>query len=367
MRLRFIPGGPPEATYARVEGPARHLAAAGHFITSDPGTFWLDEEVARGTEAVILQRPTHRAHLGVFQACRLAGIATVVDLDVPLQAVGSGFVINDQFRPDSGATAACLREADLVSVPTQALADLLKHRVRRIEVLPDGYDDSVPAWTTARTERVQRVAEEISPSALTWFALVGEEDDYANVASRAAAIDQALGGAAARGLPAGVPQDLPTETTGLLVIGDSMLHDAFTLPYDRRRTVDLPDPDALAEALVEADVLLLPLADAPINRVASPRRVIEAAALGIPVVASQTPPVAALIAPGENGYLARTHADWVRAIGRLASSAEERQRCGTALAESVGQTYAWSKLVGRWEESYRRLIAAHGQGRGRQA
>ncbi|MBN1478545.1 glycosyltransferase [Candidatus Sumerlaeota bacterium] len=90
--------------------------------------------------------------------------------------------------------------------------------------------------------------------------------------------------------------------------------------------------------LAEFDINLIPLADTPLNACKSAVHWIEAAALGIPSVASPTGEFPEVIRDGESGFLARHPEEWAEHVATLIESPERRRRMGdTARAEVLAK------------------------------
>lgn len=85
----------------------------------------------------------------------------------------------------------------------------------------------------------------------------------------------------------------------------------------------------LPGVLRDLDVHLAPLVlDEPFNECKSAIKWLEAALVSTPTVASPTGPFREVIRNGENGFLASTEQDWVRAITTLLVSTDRRTRVG---------------------------------------
>lgn len=92
-------------------------------------------------------------------------------------------------------------------------------------------------------------------------------------------------------------------------------------------------------ALRQCDFALAPLEDNPFTRCKSNVKYLESAASGIPLLASHVPAYHTDITHDENGLLATTPDDWLRAISRLCEDAALRQRLGRAAQEHVHRHY----------------------------
>ncbi len=92
--------------------------------------------------------------------------------------------------------------------------------------------------------------------------------------------------------------------------------------------------------LAAADVVLVPLADDPFNACKSAVRALDAAAAGRPVIASDIGDNRALVVPGQTGWLARTPADWARALDAAAALPDRGAAMGRAAR--AGLRERWS-------------------------
>lgn len=103
---------------------------------------------------------------------------------------------------------------------------------------------------------------------------------------------------------------------------------------------------------VDWDVALAPLANTPFNLSKSPIRLLEAAALGIPVVASAVGPYADWAEQAAGSLLlARQPHQWHSHTRRLVNEPETRHGMGL-LARSVASRWTDDALVGLWHDLY---------------
>lgn len=84
---------------------------------------------------------------------------------------------------------------------------------------------------------------------------------------------------------------------------------------------------------IDWSIALAPLADTPFNESKSDLRVLEAAMLGIPVVASATAAYAGSVQHGVTGLLARTAQEWAQHLQTLVEEPEAREEMGKAARE----------------------------------
>ncbi|MDH2414646.1 glycosyltransferase [Nocardioides sp. CER19] len=109
-------------------------------------------------------------------------------------------------------------------------------------------------------------------------------------------------------------------------------------------------------------VALAPLGDDAFNRSKSPLKALEAAAFGIPVVASDAGPYRDFVVDGETGFLCRSDTDWMKAIRALGNDEEMRREMGRKAREVARDltTQAWAP---RWVEAYRQAQLEPAAGR----
>ncbi|HEY2386743.1 MAG TPA: glycosyltransferase [Candidatus Binatia bacterium] len=107
-------------------------------------------------------------------------------------------------------------------------------------------------------------------------------------------------------------------------------------PFARRieRLPFVPWP-RLFRLLAAADICLAPLRADAFSDAKSEVKYLEAGAVGVPTVASPTWAFREAIRHGENGLLAATHDDWVRALDALVADGGLRRRLGNAARDDV--------------------------------
>lgn len=110
---------------------------------------------------------------------------------------------------------------------------------------------------------------------------------------------------------------------------------------DRVKTREFVPWRQLPAVLASFDVNLAPLEQGnPFCEAKSELKWLEAAAVGVPTVASPTAPFRAAIRNGETGFLAATTEEWVEAIRLLATDPARRQAVGEAAAARLEAAYA---------------------------
>ena len=109
-------------------------------------------------------------------------------------------------------------------------------------------------------------------------------------------------------------------------------------------------PVKLAEQ--ECHIAIAPLIDHPFNRAKSELKVLEAWALGIPIVASNIEPYRRAIKHDYDGYLVGPDAEqWFRQMRRLIENPEERYARAIQGAVSLKQNYIMPKIVEQYERA----------------
>ncbi len=104
---------------------------------------------------------------------------------------------------------------------------------------------------------------------------------------------------------------------------------------------------------VDFDVAIAPLADIEFNRSKSYLKALDAAALGIPVVATDLEPYREFVRDGETGYLIPPGDDglWVRRLHELVSDTDMREEMG-AKARELARGYTIQGNWYLWEQAY---------------
>lgn len=313
----------------RILWPARALAEQGHDVTVGDG------HVPAGTDVVVVQRPLRRTYAEqVIPLLQSHGIAVVVEVDDDFRTIDprnpAWRDAHPRLSPDRNwqwlDKAAAL--ADLVTVTTPALAARYGCHGRVI-VLPN----YIP-WSHTT---VQAVPED--RPVLGWTGSVATHPGDLDVA--AAAVRHAL---------AAHPQWRfravgGAQTLRALGLDPGQGHE--TVPW----TTDLTD---YLKQYARLDAAVVPLAPGPFNEAKSWLKGLEAAAVGVPFVASSTGPYRHLHELGA-GLLADSRRDWKRQLGRLLDDEPLRLDLAAAGRQvAAGLTvegHAW-----RWAEAWGQAV-----------
>lgn len=90
------------------------------------------------------------------------------------------------------------------------------------------------------------------------------------------------------------------------------------------------DYDQYLAALSSADAVLVPLSQDPFNACKSAVRLIDAAAVARPVIASPVGDLVNAVVPGKTGWLAATPEEWAGALAALAALPDRGRQMGAA-------------------------------------
>jgi glycosyltransferase involved in cell wall biosynthesis len=286
----------------------------------------------RDADVVIMQRIGTPAMFALMRWFQDRGTAVVLDADDALWSIHHDNVAwkawNNQTQHWRWMDAAA-READLVTVTTQRLADRYgKHG--RIEVLPN----RVPVGVT----QLREPDTEPRPLRFGWTGYVGTHPTDLHV----------IGTAASR---------IMAETdTECLIIGDGQgILSAWELREHAARvtaTGSLPI-EQYFDALNRLDVGLIPLEDSLFNRCKSGLKAAELAAAGVPVVASPTPAHTALAREGFPLLTAEKSREWYEQTRQLLTVPDLRAE----LAEKAHQaacTHTLENHIERWAGAWQR-------------
>lgn len=294
-------------------------------------------EIARGADVIVMQRPMLRRFVEAIPRVQAQGIAVVVDIDDDFTALHRGNAVWERVHPTIGVApgelgSQYLREAcrlaDLVTVTTPRLVDAYAGHGRAW---------IVPNHVPASYLDVERVPLSDRPVA-GWTGSVATHPGDLQVT---------------RG---GVARAVETVGAGFHVVGPADgVRERLGLAEEPTSTgwVGLDDYPA---AMAQIDVGVVPLQSSAFNEAKSWLKMMEFAALGVPVVGSPTGPNVEFAA--RHGLaLARKPKDWTRHVRELLVSAEMRADVGGRARESMrsetieGNAHLWWEA---WEQASQR-------------
>lgn len=222
--------------------------------------------------------------------------------------------------------------ADLVTVTTDALAEVVRAHTAHpnIRVLPNCVPDGVLDIPRPRREPG-------GPVTVGWAGGSSHAMDTAMVA-----------------IP--VHQFLSREPRARLHIVGTDFRKTFGWRM-ARYTPWVPSDASLDyyRACAPFDIALCPLTGTEFDQSKSAIKAVEAMALGIPVLASDTGPYRDVVVDGVTGYLIRQRSEWGRRLRELTHDDAARQEMG-AKAREAARAYTIGANWRRWSDAFSELL-----------
>ncbi|OHB81170.1 MAG: hypothetical protein A2W31_04995 [Planctomycetes bacterium RBG_16_64_10] len=150
----------------------------------------------------------------------------------------------------------------------------------------------------------------------------------------------------------------PTEFLAASIGGDGKARRCIDPQYRTRMTyVDgVPVTQYPAKvASLGGDIAIAPLVDCEFNKSKSALKVLEAWAMGIPIIASPVQPYADTVTHKVNGILANSTGEWFDAIRHLVRDAEERQRLAVNGLATLNERRIMPVIVEQYERALLKL------------
>lgn len=273
MRVAVFPSDDGGCGWMRLRYPAVNLIAQGHDVVIDPpdmafyrdGTTGQPVSVDLDAEVAVVQRVTRSIAVDFVATLKAAGHRVVVDVDDDLDALHPAHpyrgVLDGDTRSADNLHAAC-QLADVVTVTTQPLAD--RYGYGKAIVLPN----LVPA------SYLRVKARRKGPLRVGW---TGRPQSHINDALvMGGRVGPVVAAAGARFAAWGQSADVTFAQVGV--------------PAGARVTVPFrPLRSGFPESVAELSVGLVPLQPSRFNTCKSWLKGLEAAALGVPFIASPLP------------------------------------------------------------------------------
>lgn len=309
-------------TWWRIVEPFKELAARGHQVGHSPiyTPDWDDADTIFG------QRTCMPAPSGRWQEWARAGRFLVYDLDddlfsVELTAPNGAFFARPDVRERIIRNAAA---AARVTVCSERLAEVMAPHVSDVRVVPNGVPAQLLDWPAAARGGEFTIGWAGTPSTLAELAL------------------------AARRVRRFVDRNPEVEvhTLGL----DSRVISRSALRGPRLRcTPAIADPLGYLRA-VDFHVWVAPYRSTPFNRAKAATKAIEAAALGIPIIASDIEPYRRFVEHGVTGLLVRQDHEWEAYLRLLMVDEDLRSTMGAA-ARRLARAHTTAAIAPLWEEA----------------
>lgn len=308
----------------RIKMPLGELAKHGHDVRMVLGTKVVPSELP-GYEVIVGQRMDKHAALPTWRRLRATSkLVYEIDDDVFNVDVTNWMAYGTYGRADTqDAVAHAAEVANLVTVTTERLAEVMRRYNDNVAVLPNCVPDELLELGRPRRDKVV-VGWAGGASHALDIALVAET--VGRFLDRTPKAQLHLVGTDYR------------KTVGR--VGRFTAWDSDTSRYYRN---------------IDFDIGLAPLTDTGFNRSKSPIKAMEYAALGIPVIASDIPPYSDFVVDGVTGFLCRRKADWGRRLDELANDEALREEMGRKAREHAAQ-FTIQRNWHRWEAAYEGLL-----------
>lgn len=325
LSLVAQPGGMDASSYHRMYQPWRQLAKRSRHLVHIPPPAEKGSPLPSpadlleaAVDVYVAQRPAspHMARLWEAVAGR---VARVYEIDDDLLRTHPSQGINALTEAQRYHLGALVATADLVTVSTPFLAEVISGANPRVAVLPNMVHERVLEMTRPRRERVT----------VGWG---GGSSHLMDVASAAGPLRDVL---------AAHPE------------ADMHWIGADFSPLVERECRFTPWHKDIFRyyAAIDWDIAVAPLADHVFNYSKSHLRALDAAALGIPVVAQDLPPYRDFVIDGVTGYLVKSHDQWRERLTDLICDTAAREEMGAKAREHAAQ-YTIQRNWQLWEAAY---------------
>ena len=324
--------------YMRLIGPLRRSGI--NIINGIENNQIIINRVAEG-DVVIIQREFPKQfdnYKKIIELARKEGKPVVFDLDDLLLYLPDNHPDRQsaKFGPSLLPMFQALMEADLVSVSTPKLRDVLAHYNDNLVVLPNYFDDNLWRLTPP-------VLKDSSREMLTigYMGTPSHKPDLGYI------IPVLLD------LIKRYPQKLrfhfwgvqpPTQLESLPQVKWTPWY--FSLYKDFAELFQTQS----------ADIFIAPLVDNLFNRCKSPLKFFEYSALGAPGVFSRLEPYADVVTHGHNGLLASSLDEWKDCLIQLVENGELRFQLAINAQAKIRENWLLSQNAFRWEAAFQSAI-----------
>ena len=216
--------------------------------------------------------------------------------------------------------------ADIVTVTTEPLAEVMREWNREVRVIPNVIPDGVLDITRLRQPKV----------VVGWAGGASHARDLALVAGSLRRVIDKHG-----------------KRAELHLMGTNYLE---TIGRPGRFSQWIPITASLDYfRAIDFDIALAPLSGTKFDSSKSAIKVLEAFGLGIPVLASDVEPYRGTVIDGVNGYLCRKKSDWGRRLDELINDEVAREEMGRNARETA-RAHTMSEGVKLWQRAYEELL-----------
>jgi glycosyltransferase involved in cell wall biosynthesis len=230
-------------------------------------------------------------------------------------------------RDTQDAVAHCAETADLVTVTTGPLAEVMRQYNGNVVVLPN----HVPGWVCEH-ERPRRDRPRVG-----WGGGASHGADVGLVASDLRRFLDRFPGWDVHLMGTDYRPTIRHE------------HTAFT-PW-----INIGEDPAGFYGAIDFDIGLAPLVPSVFSASKSAVKALEYAALGIPVIASDCPAYRDFVVHGVTGFLVKYDHEWLKYLGELAADEGLRESMG-AKAREAAREFVIEDGWKLWESAYKELL-----------
>ncbi len=320
---RKVPGGPSGCGFYRITAPLDALAAQG-WATG----YAFGEPPDLDSRIIVAQRMDKHGALPHWRRWK-AGHRLVYEIDDNVFDVD---ITNWMAHGTYGklevrdAVEHSAQVADMVTVTTEPLAEVMREHNPEVRVIPNVVPDGVLDITRCRQPKV----------VIGWQGGASHARDIALIAP---SLRHVL--------------DKHRKHAELHIVGTDFRQ---TIGRPARFTDWVPVDASLAYfRAIDFDIGLAPLTGTHFDQSKSAIKAVEYAALGIPVLASDVEPYRGFVVDGVNGYLCKRKADWGRRLEELIGDGAAREEMGRN-AREMARAHTMSEGIKLWAAAYEELL-----------
>jgi glycosyltransferase involved in cell wall biosynthesis len=311
--------------YYRMQLPADNLPKDrwDPTVSTNSGSDWPRFDVIVG-QRIYMNEEAMSPVLNWVNMARDLGTRTVYELDDNFFAMQEDNPAYEVFSDEAvlNNVRACASMADLVTVSTEPLREVMLDFNPNVNVVPNFIDES---WL--RVERIRNKWPIIG-----WAGSATHSNDW-----------KVVGDA--------VGEAMLMHQESLAFIMGGQKHYAGSVPQNRLKwTPWVRNPAKVCNWTREFDIGLAPLASNPFNESKSRIKVLEYAALGIPVIASDVLPYREFVDHGITGFLANSPKEWREHLLYLLKNPIIREEMGMAAKEKAAQ-FTIQANIGLWDQA----------------
>jgi glycosyltransferase involved in cell wall biosynthesis len=223
-----------------------------------------------------------------------------------------------------------IKEADLVTVSTQPIADYLKPFNKNIIVLPNYLIDDF--WNF---QPIKRIKQENAPITIGYVGGSTHTKDVENILAPLLRISE-----------------LYQNKIQFLFWGmEPPIELTKNTKVKARPIIENYEEYAKEFVKQDIDVLIAPLQDIPFNRAKSNLKFLEYSTLGVPGIFSKVRPYEEIVDHGVNGFLASTPQEWYEYLQTLIDSPEIRIKLAENAQRTVRTHYMLSQHFNEWSRA----------------